>query len=198
MWMIWEDVSGYSDSEDYDIVTAATNIEPRFNPLHESVALFLKEIPTELPPLRAVNHKTDKIPGLKWGPLCVYLVLVCGSVRTKVVSYPGVAYARLSGICMGIYLRIWSWPNHINHIISCLTSLTVPTSQFTRYRWHFNCLDINLFPTMKFTIGTVHGSKCSRTAYTKVADWCVNTLTYVLYVHISTLPRPSTLQPTSP
>ena len=58
-----EEVTDYSDKDEDSIVTASSKVEAQFNPVKEFLNLFLKTLPTELPPLRNVNHRIDPKSG---------------------------------------------------------------------------------------------------------------------------------------
>jgi hypothetical protein len=72
-----EEVTDYSDEEEDAIVIASSKVEEQFNPVKEFPNLFPKTIPTELPPLREVNHRIDPIP---WIGMVTYLATICTQV----------------------------------------------------------------------------------------------------------------------
>ena len=51
-----------------ELAVRAAELGNRFNPVVEYPALFRKQIPTELPPLRNINHKINIISGSSWIP----------------------------------------------------------------------------------------------------------------------------------
>ena len=58
-----EEVTDYSDKDEDTIVMARSKVEEQFNLVKEFINLFSKTIPTELPPLRNLNHYIDPKPG---------------------------------------------------------------------------------------------------------------------------------------
>ena len=63
-----EEVTHYSDEDEDTISIASSKVEEQFNLVKEYFNLFPKTIPTELPPLKNVNHCIDPKPGSKWIP----------------------------------------------------------------------------------------------------------------------------------
>ena len=61
-------VTGYSDEDKDGIVIALSTVDEQFNSVQELPNLLPKTIPTELPPLRNVNHHIDPKPGSEWLP----------------------------------------------------------------------------------------------------------------------------------
>ena len=51
-----------------ELAVRAAELEDQFNPVAEFVTQFPKEIQSELPPLRKINHKINVIPGSSWIP----------------------------------------------------------------------------------------------------------------------------------
>ena len=65
-----EEVTDYSDKDEDAIVIALSKVAEQINLLEEFPNLFLKTMPTELPPLRNLNHCIYPKPGSEWLPTC--------------------------------------------------------------------------------------------------------------------------------
>ena len=61
-----EKVTDYSNEDEVAIVIASSKVAKQFNSVKEFPNLFPKTIPTELPPLRKVNHRINLKPGSEW------------------------------------------------------------------------------------------------------------------------------------
>ena len=57
-------VTNYSDKDEDVIVIASSKVQEHFKRVKEFPNLFLKTMPTELPPLREVNHGVNPKPKL--------------------------------------------------------------------------------------------------------------------------------------
>ena len=66
----YEEVTDYSDKDEDTIVIALSKVEGQFNLVKEFPNLFPKTIPTELAPLRNVNHRIDTKLQSKWLTTC--------------------------------------------------------------------------------------------------------------------------------
>ena len=62
----WEEVSDYSDKEKDAVATRLSKVKGQFNSVKEFPTLFAETIPTELPPLRKVNHPINPKPVSEW------------------------------------------------------------------------------------------------------------------------------------
>ena len=65
-----KEVINYSDADEDAIVIALSKVEEQLNQVKEIPNLFPKTLPTELPPLRNVNHSIYLKPGSEWLPTC--------------------------------------------------------------------------------------------------------------------------------
>ena len=66
--LTYEEVTDHNDEDEDAIVIASSKVKERFYPVEKFPNLFSKTIPTELPPLRIVNHRIDPKPGSEWLP----------------------------------------------------------------------------------------------------------------------------------
>ena len=64
--MSCKEVSDYSDKDKDPMAIASSEVEKQFNSVKEFPHLFPKTIPTELLPLREVNHHIDSKPRSEW------------------------------------------------------------------------------------------------------------------------------------
>ena len=66
--MICEEVIDYCDADEDAIVIDLSKVAEQCNPVKEFPKLFPKTTPTELPPLRNVNHHINPQAGSEWLP----------------------------------------------------------------------------------------------------------------------------------
>ena len=66
--MTCDEVTDYSDKDEDVIVIASSKVAEKFNLVKEFPNLAPNTMPSELPPLRNVNHRIDPKPGSEWLP----------------------------------------------------------------------------------------------------------------------------------